>query len=158
MTLQEKTDITGGAAVSLLPDSDRSRLLVEWNDTARPVAPATLAELFEAQAARTPDQPALVSDGATHSYADVEARANRLAHALIARGAGPERIVALALPRSVDIVVAQLAVLKAGAAFLPVDPAYPAERIAFMLADTRPVSVLTRRDIAPVMRGIEGVS
>ena len=67
---------------------------------------------------------------------------------LIQRGVGPERVVALALPRSVEIVVAELAVAKAGAAFLPVDPAYPAERIAFMLADARPVLTLTRRDVA----------
>ena len=75
-------------------------------------------------------------------------RANQLARLLIARGAGPERIVALALPRSVEIVVAQLAVAKAGAAFLPIDPAYPAERIAFMLADSRPVLVLTLAEVA----------
>jgi len=105
--------------------------------------------LFEAQARRTPDAPSLWCQGRPSSYAELEARANRLAHLLIARGAGPERIVALALPRSVDIVVAQLAVAKAGAAFLPVDPAYPAQRIDFMLADADPVLVLTRRDIAP---------
>ncbi|HSZ29503.1 MAG TPA: amino acid adenylation domain-containing protein, partial [Pseudonocardiaceae bacterium] len=126
------------------------------------ITPATFSELFEAQVARTADAPALVCAGPSQSewslsYADLEARANRLAHFLIAEGAGPEQVVALALPRSVDIVVAQLAVLKAGAAFLPVDPTYPAERIAFMLADARPVSVLTRRDVAPVLAGVEGV-
>ncbi|MGH3857483.1 MAG: amino acid adenylation domain-containing protein, partial [Pseudonocardiaceae bacterium] len=127
---------------------------------------------FEAQTARTPDAPALVLAGTSRepslgelslgewslSYADLEARANQLAHFLIAEGAGPEQVVALALPRSVDIVVAQLAVLKAGAAFLPVDPTYPAERIAFMVADARPVLVLTRRDVAPVLPSVDGVS
>jgi amino acid adenylation domain-containing protein len=79
----------------------------------------------------------------------LDARANQLARLLITYGAGPEQIVALALPRSVHIVVAQLAVAKAGAAFLPIDPAYPAQRIAFMLADAHPVLVLTLADIAP---------
>jgi amino acid adenylation domain-containing protein/non-ribosomal peptide synthase protein (TIGR01720 family) len=76
------------------------------------------------------------------TYAELNARANRLAHHLIGLGAGPERIVALRLPRSVDLLVAELAVLKAGAAFLPVDPDYPAERIAFMVDDARPLVVL----------------
>src|SRR5579884_4016550 len=152
----------------VLTVAERHQLLIAFNDTDRDVIPATFPDLFEAQVTRTPDAPALLYTGTSRSglpatelslsYADLELRANRLAHFLISAGAGPEQVVALALPRSVDIVVAQLAVLKAGAAFLPVDPTYPAERIAFMLADTRPVSVLTRRDIAPVMRGIEGVS
>src|SRR6185437_4462389 len=90
------------------------------------------------------------------SYAGLESRANRLAHLLIARGAGPDHVVALALPRSADIIVAQLAVLKAGAAFLPVDPAYPATRIAFMLADARPVVIVTRRDVAEALPAVEG--
>jgi amino acid adenylation domain-containing protein/non-ribosomal peptide synthase protein (TIGR01720 family) len=121
------------------------------------VPPATFPELFEAQVARTPDRPALLFDGAQMSYSELEARANRLAHLLIARGAGPERIVALALPRSVEIVVAELAVVKAGAAFLPVDPAYPPDRIRFMVADTRPVLVLARHDTAPVLAGVDQV-
>ena len=97
--------------------------------------------------ARTPDAPAVLCETGALTYAELEARANRLAHLLIEGGAGPERIVALALPRSVEIVVAQLAVVKAGAAYLPVDPAYPAERISFMLADARPVLVLTLSDL-----------
>ncbi len=146
--------------IDILTAAERSRLLVEWNDTDRDVAPATFPELFEAQAARTPDAPALLLDGTSRtgssvSYADLEARANRLAHLLITAGAGPEQVVALALPRSADLVIAQLAVLKAGAAFLPLDPAYPAERIAFMVTDACPVAVLTRRDVAPVASGVE---
>jgi non-ribosomal peptide synthetase component F len=137
------------AELPLLDAAERQRVLVEWNETDRAVAPVTLPALFEAQVARTPDAPALLFDGGSHTFAELEARANRLAHLLIARGAGPERVVALALPRSVEIIVAQLAVLKAGAAFLPVDPAYPAERIAFMLADAEPVVVLTTAGIAP---------
>ncbi|MBB4677123.1 non-ribosomal peptide synthase/polyketide synthase [Crossiella cryophila] len=126
----------------LLGATERDRLLLEWNNTDQTVAPATLAELVEAQVQRTPDAPAVISPQGTISFAELNARANRLARFLVGRGAGPERIVALALPRSVEIIVAQLAVLKAGAAFLPVDPAYPAERIEFMLADAKPVLVL----------------
>ncbi|XVV06967.1 amino acid adenylation domain-containing protein [Actinosynnema sp. CA-248983] len=119
----------------------------ELRDLARfgdggPASPfASFASLVEAQVARTPDALALAG-GAELTYAELNAAANRLAHHLIAAGAGPERVVAVRLPRSADLVVAELAVLKAGAAFLPVDPAYPAERIAFMLADARPLLVL----------------
>ncbi|MDT7718309.1 MAG: hypothetical protein QOH09_4301, partial [Pseudonocardiales bacterium] len=144
--------------IDILTAAERVQLLIEWNNTDRRVIPVTFPELFEAQVARTPDAPALLFDGTSLSYADLDARANRLAHLLIAGGAGPEKVVALALPRSADIIVAQLAVLKAGAAFLPLDPAYPAERIAFMLDDARPVSVLTRRDVAPVLPGVKGAS
>ena len=122
-------------------------------DDDRSVPARTLAELFQAQAARTPGEPALTGADGTLTYAAVNARANRLARLLIRRGAGPERIVALVLPRSADLVVAQLAVAKAGAAFLPVDPGQPAERIAFMLADARPVLVLTRSSTDPADPG-----
>jgi amino acid adenylation domain-containing protein/non-ribosomal peptide synthase protein (TIGR01720 family) len=132
------------AALPLLPEHERRQVLVDWNDTARDVPPATFAAMVEAQVARTPDAVALVpATGAEITYAELDARANRLARLLVDRGVGPERIVALALPRSVEIVVAQLAVVKAGAAYLPVDPAHPAERIAFMLADAAPALVLT---------------
>jgi amino acid adenylation domain-containing protein/non-ribosomal peptide synthase protein (TIGR01720 family) len=127
-----------------MPDRDSSILpSPDWNDTERDIPVATLPQLFEAQPARRPDLPAVLFDAGSLTYAELEARANRLAHLLIRRGAGPERIVALALPRSVEIVVAQLAVAKAGAAFLPVDPDYPAERIEFMLADAEPILVIT---------------
>ncbi|MEV4314210.1 non-ribosomal peptide synthase/polyketide synthase [Actinocrispum sp. NPDC049592] len=122
------------------------RLLDRWNSTDEPVVPTTFPELVEAQVARTPDAPAVVFEGGEISYAELNARANRLARRLIERGAGPERIVALVLPRSVGIIVAQLAVAKTGAAFLPVDPAYPQARIDFMLADASPVIVLTEAD------------
>nr|WP_042194612.1 non-ribosomal peptide synthetase [Kibdelosporangium sp. MJ126-NF4]CEL21436.1 FIG01294969: hypothetical protein [Kibdelosporangium sp. MJ126-NF4]CTQ95997.1 FIG01294969: hypothetical protein [Kibdelosporangium sp. MJ126-NF4] len=114
-----------------------------WNDTARDITPMTFPELVEAQVARTPDATALVHDDGSMTYAELNARANRLAHRLVEGGAAPERIVAVMLPRSVDIIVAELAVAKTGAAFLPVDPAYPQARIDFMLADADPVLVLT---------------
>ncbi|WP_235921224.1 AMP-binding protein [Lentzea tibetensis] len=123
-------------AASLPPDS--------WNDTGRDVAWTTLTGLIEAQALTRPDATAVIHPGGRLTFAELDARANRLARLLIRRGAGPEGIVAVALPRSVDIVVAELAVLKAGAAFLPIDPDYPADRITFMLDDARPVLVITR--------------
>ncbi|KAA6214827.1 non-ribosomal peptide synthetase [Streptomyces albofaciens JCM 4342] len=129
--------------LDVLGAEERERLLTGWNDTAYDVPAATFPELFQAQVARDPAAPALEFEDVTLSYAELNARANRLAHHLIGRGAGPERTVALVLPRSVDLVVAILAVLKAGAAYLPVDPDYPADRIAHMLADTRPALVLT---------------
>ncbi|MFE4444386.1 amino acid adenylation domain-containing protein [Streptomyces sp. NPDC056820] len=131
------------AAVDILESSERARLLVEWNATSRDVPRAGLGELFEAQAEATPANDAVVFDGGALTYAQLNARANRLARLLMQRGVGPESIVALALPRSVGMVVAQLAVLKAGAAYLPVDPDYPAERIRFMLQDARPRIVVT---------------
>nr|WP_156757156.1 non-ribosomal peptide synthetase [Actinokineospora pegani] len=117
-------------------------------------SPGTLADLVEAQTQRTPDAAAVVHDGGLLSYAELDERANRLARVLLRRGAGPERVVALALPRSVDIIVAELAVAKSGAAFLPVDPTYPVDRIAFMLADANPVLVLTRSDIDAVAAAV----
>ncbi|GAA3958008.1 hypothetical protein Aau02nite_08100 [Amorphoplanes auranticolor] len=135
-------------ALDLLSATERDDLLVTRNDTAREVAPATLAQLFIRQAARTPDLPALLDEHGPVTYAQLRAQVNRLARLLIRHGAGPERVVALALPRSVDIVVAQLAVAQAGAAFLPVDPAYPASRIQLMLRDAAPVLVLTLAGLA----------
>lgn len=111
----------------------------------RPIPPVTLPELFEAQAARTPSAPALIFEGDEIGYGELNARANRLAHELIGRGIGPEDVVAVLLPRSDRLIVALLAILKAGAAYLPLDPTYPAERIAAMLADARPKAVLTGR-------------
>jgi amino acid adenylation domain-containing protein len=128
------------------------RMLVEWNDTARDPVPGTLPELFEEQVRLGPDRPALLCGPVRLSYAELDARADRLARLLAGRGIGPEQVVGLALPRAVDVVVAKLAVLKAGAAYLPIDPDYPAERIAYMVADARPATVLTdaaRRDRLP---------
>ncbi|HJZ25998.1 MAG TPA: AMP-binding protein, partial [Streptosporangiaceae bacterium] len=134
---------SSGRGVAGLTRAERRRVLEEWNDTARVVPGVTLPELFEAQAARTPGAAAVVFEGAGVSYAELNARANRLARYLVSLGAGPERLVAVAVPRSPEMVVAVLAVLKAGAAYVPVDLAYPADRVAFMLTDARPVAVLT---------------
>ncbi|MFD9375440.1 amino acid adenylation domain-containing protein [Streptomyces sp. NPDC059999] len=129
-------------AVEVLSERERALVVGEWAGSGSEREPVTLHGLFEATVSRTPEAPAVVSGDLVLSYARLEARANRLAHWLTDRGVGPEGVVALVLPRSVDSVVARLAVLKAGAAYLPVDPEYPTERIAFMLDDARPVLVL----------------
>ena len=103
----------------------------------------TVVELFERQVARVPDAPAVAAAGITLSYAELDARANRVARLLAARGVGPEQAVAVAMPPSAGVIVALVGVLKAGAAYLPVDVAYPPGRVAFMLADARPTALIT---------------
>jgi amino acid adenylation domain-containing protein len=129
------------------------RVLEDRNDTARVIPEVTLPELFEAQVARTPDAPAVVHAGVTISYAELNQRANRLARYLMSAGAGPERLVAVAMERSAGLVVTLLAVLKAGAAYLPVDPEYPAERIAYMLGDARAVLLVCDQAMAAKVAG-----
>ncbi|MGX7824529.1 amino acid adenylation domain-containing protein [Actinokineospora sp. 24-640] len=131
----------GGIGVLLPEERDA------WNDTARELPPATLPELFAAQVAATPDAPALVFGESTLTYAELDARASRLAHLLAERGAGPDRFVAVAVPRSLDLVVALYAVHKAGAAYVPIDPEYPADRIAYLLSDSKPALVLTSTEV-----------
>ncbi|MFI0879812.1 amino acid adenylation domain-containing protein [Streptomyces parvus] len=134
--------------LDLLDPDERRAVLTEWNDTAADVPYGTLPALFEAQVKRTPDDPALLFDGGRVSYRELNERANRLARTLVARGAGPEDVVAVALPRSPEWVVAVLAVLKAGAVYLPVDPEYPADRIRLLLDDSAPTALLTRAELA----------
>ncbi|MET9694902.1 amino acid adenylation domain-containing protein [Streptomyces sp. NPDC006514] len=129
--------------LDLLTGDERRQILTEWNDSARNIAPVPFAQLFEQQAALTPERAALDSAEGSMSYAELNERANRLAHTLIAKGVGPEQVVALMLPRSVDNAVAQLAVTKTGAAYLPIDPDYPADRIAYILGDAAPVLLVT---------------
>ncbi|MEU1438840.1 amino acid adenylation domain-containing protein [Streptomyces sp. NPDC005786] len=136
--------------IDLLSPAHRDELLTGWNDSEVPDAltSSTLPALFAAQVARTPDAAALAHGATTLTYAELDARANRLARLLAERGAGPERLVAIALERSVDLVVAQLAVLKAGAAFVPLDPGYPADRLAYMLENSAPALVITSSAVA----------
>ncbi len=123
--------------------AERERLLGEWNADRTAVSPATLPAMLNRWAAETPDAPALTVRDETLDYAALTARVNRLARLLIARGAGPERRIALLLPRGTDIVVAIWAVLAAGAAYVPIDPDYPPDRIALVLDDADPLLVLT---------------
>ena len=136
--LAEKPDAPLGA-VSVLTAQERRRQRDEWNASARPYRDdACYHHLFEAQVARNPDAVAAVFDGETRTeltYSELDQRANRLAHALIARGVGPDCVVAICLDRSLEMVIAMLGVLKAGAAYLPLDASYPADRLEYMLAD-----------------------
>ncbi len=136
-------------------DEDERALLARWNETSHDVPAVTLPELFEAQVSRTPDATAVVFEGTELSYAEFDARANRLARWLVERGVGAESVVAVSLPRSLDLVVALYAVHKAGGAYLPLDADYPADRLAFMLEDAAPAVVL---DELPVLDGYSGES
>ena len=128
----------------ILDDRERHLLLTEFNGKARDVPDTTFPRLFEARATEAPDTVA-VEDGVNSlTYRQLDERADSLARVLASHGAGPGRIVAFSLPRSVDLAVAVLAVLKAGAAYLPLDPEHPAERTAYLLADADPVCLITR--------------
>ncbi|MER7187351.1 amino acid adenylation domain-containing protein, partial [Streptomyces hyaluromycini] len=137
------------ADLGLLGADERQRILADWNDTAHDVPALTWPRMFADQVAARPGEVALVHADVCLTYAELDARAARLAHALAARGAGPEQVVALAVPRSADMIVAEVAVLKTGAAYLPVDTDYPADRIAYMLDDARPVCLVTTADMVP---------
>ncbi|MDI2127082.1 non-ribosomal peptide synthetase [Yinghuangia seranimata] len=131
------------ARLDVLEPAERDRLLVAFNDTAVPTPDVAITGLVEAQAARTPDEVAVVAEGESLTYRELNARADRLARELAGRGVGPESLVAVSLPRSADLVAALLAVLKAGAAYLPVDPRYPGHRLAAVFEEARPCLVLT---------------
>ncbi|MET7743782.1 non-ribosomal peptide synthase/polyketide synthase [Streptomyces sp. NPDC005385] len=133
--------------LELLGTEERRRVLEEWNDTGHDVPVRTWPEMFADQVRRRPDAVALVFEDTRLTYAELDEHANRLAHTLIARGAGPERVVALAVPRSAELIIAEVAVLKAGAAYLPVDTDYPADRISYMLADAGPACLITTADV-----------
>ena len=137
--------------VDLLRTDERRQLLVEWNDTAHPVPASHLTALIEAQLAANPQGIALRFEGEAMCNDELNRRANRLAHLLRARGAAPERTVALAISRSMELMVALLATLKTGAAYLPVDPDFPQDRIAFMLGDAQPVCLVTTTALAETL-------
>ncbi|MEU9096724.1 non-ribosomal peptide synthase/polyketide synthase [Streptomyces sp. NPDC048361] len=168
--LEAMADAPGSslAELSLLSEDEQRTLLDAWNppvDAERDAdGDLTLPDLFRAQVARTPDRPAVTHGTDRLDYAELERRANRLARELIARGARPETLVALCLPRTVELPVVLWAVLKSGAGYLPVDPNYPADRIRFMLSDARPALVVATPetaaalppDCAPLIIGVPG--
>ncbi|MFI6439353.1 amino acid adenylation domain-containing protein [Streptomyces sp. NPDC050759] len=133
----------------LAPD-ERRRLLSDLTDTARDIPDTTFPRMFARQAAETPDALAVTDPRTSLTYRQLDSRAEGLARVLVERGAGPGRVVAFALPRSVDLAVAVLAVLKAGAAYLPLDPDHPAERTAHLLSDADPVCVIAREPVDAV--------
>ncbi|SMC48906.1 non-ribosomal peptide synthetase [Lentzea albidocapillata] len=134
--------------IDVLDPAERTLILRDWNDTDADVPATTLPALFAAQVARTPHAPAVEFDGTGLTYAELDDRATDLAGALHRAGAAPGRTVGVALPRSLDLIIALYAVHKTGAAYLPVDPGYPADRVAHMVADAAPVLVLTPESLA----------
>ncbi|WP_030795447.1 non-ribosomal peptide synthetase, partial [Streptomyces sp. NRRL S-920] len=122
--------------VDILTADERAQVVERWNDTALAAPDALVPQLFEERASLSPDMVAVRCGQDVLSYEELEARANQLAHYLTGRGVGREARVGLCLPRGVDMVVAELAVWKAGGAFVPLDPEYPADRLAFMVADS----------------------
>ncbi|MFF4156094.1 amino acid adenylation domain-containing protein [Streptomyces sp. NPDC001678] len=134
--------------MNTLPGTEPATAPAEWNDTAREGLRKTLPKLFETQARRVPDRTAVVHDRTELTYRELNERANRLARVLVDRGAGPEHLVAVATPRSAETLVAILAVSKAGAAWVPVDPEYPPARVAALLSSAAPLLVLTTGAVA----------
>ncbi|NUK35309.1 amino acid adenylation domain-containing protein [Streptomyces lunaelactis] len=143
------------AQVEVLEVAERDRLLNQFNNVDIPTPEVTIPELFEQQVAATPDAEAVVFGDVSLTYAQLNARANRLADELAGRGVGPETVVAVALPRSTDLVAGLLAVLKAGGAYLPVDPKYPSHRLEFILTEAAPKLILTDADTVSVLPSTE---
>ncbi|MDP2625480.1 MAG: amino acid adenylation domain-containing protein, partial [Candidatus Rokubacteria bacterium] len=138
----------------LLTEPERHRILVDWNATRRPFpSETTLHALFEAQVARTPDAIAVVFEGQTLTYRELDYRANQLARHLRSLGVGPDTLVGVCLERCPEMFVALLGILKAGGAYLPLDPTYPPERLRFMLEDAAPAVLLARQCLADGVPG-----
>ncbi|MCV6967428.1 AMP-binding protein, partial [Mycobacterium intermedium] len=139
------------SAIDVLDPAERLRLdeLGRRSVLTRPAdTTGSVPVLFAAQVARTPEAVAVTFEGSSLSYRELDEASNRLAHLLVESGAGPGRFVALLLPRSAEAVVAMLGVLKAGAAYVPIDPAVPVARVGFVLADAAPVAVITTTELA----------
>ncbi|MFD4636236.1 amino acid adenylation domain-containing protein [Lentzea sp. NPDC058436] len=143
--------------IDVLDPSERTQILQGWNDTDALVPATTLPALFAAQVARTPHAAAVEFDGTVLTYAELDDRATALARALHRAGAAPGRTVGVELPRSLDLIVALYAVHKTGAAYLPVDPGYPADRVEYMVEDAAPVLVLTPETLAALPAVAEDV-
>ncbi|MFD9036671.1 condensation domain-containing protein, partial [Streptomyces sp. NPDC059567] len=145
------------SAVDVLDAAERHQLLAEWNDVEVGVDADLVPELFEAHAALTPDAVAAIYEGAETTYAELDARANRLAHYLLGLGVHAESVVGLCLPRGIDMVAAVLGVWKAGGAYVPLDPEHPEERLSFILADSGAGVVVSSHDAADGVAGRLGV-
>ncbi|MHB9999366.1 amino acid adenylation domain-containing protein [Bacillus spizizenii] len=140
-------DMLIGQMELLLPE-EKKQVIREWNETAKSEKLLSLQDMFEKQAILTPERIALICDDVQVNYQELNEKANRLAHLLIEKGLGPEQFVALALPRSPEMVASMFAVLKTGAAYLPLDPEFPADRISYMLEDAKPSCIITTEEIA----------
>ncbi|MGH4025986.1 MAG: amino acid adenylation domain-containing protein [Pseudonocardiaceae bacterium] len=140
-------------AVPVLSAAERAAITADWSGAADPVGRDTVADLLGAQAGATPDEVALVFGTEQLSYGELDRRVNQLARLLLGRGAGPERVVALALPRSLDMVVALFAVLRTGAAYLPLELDHPPQRLVGILSDAAPVVLVSGTAIAGDLAG-----
>ena len=142
------------ARLPMLQETELHQLLVEWNHTQREFPENTcIHELIEAQAQASPDRAALLFEDQTLTYAELNKKANQLAHFLLKKGVQRGDLVGIHLPRSLDMVVAVLGILKAGAVFIPLDPAYPAARLAFIVEDSKARLVLSHHHLAGVFNG-----
>ncbi len=146
-------------SVEVVPEHERRQVLVEWNATDRAYAAARCVhELFEEQVSRSPESAAVELDGERLSYGELNARSNRLARHLQALGVGAETRVGVLMERSLELVIGLLGVLKAGGVYVPLDPAYPSERLAYMLGDAAPPVVLTHERVARERAGLLALS
>jgi amino acid adenylation domain-containing protein len=147
------------ADLPMLSENER-QLMLGWNDTAMAYDTAqTVHGLFEQQVARTPDAMAVTFEGERLSYAELNGKANQLAHHLRSLGAGPGSLVGVWMERGADMIVAVLGVLKAGAAYVPLDPAFPKDRIDYMMEDAALRVVVTQAALVPGLpAGVQGVS
>jgi amino acid adenylation domain-containing protein len=140
--IAEPTALTSD--LPMLTEAEQQRMLIEWNDTAATYpADRCIHEIIEEQAARTPDAVALSYEGTLMSYGELNKQANRLAHHLQQQGIGPDVLVGLCIERSIEFFIGMLGILKAGAAYVPTDPSYPADRLAFMFNDADVPVLLT---------------
>ncbi|EEW26720.1 MupA/Atu3671 family FMN-dependent luciferase-like monooxygenase [Rhodobacter ferrooxidans] len=140
------------ANLPILPDSERELVLEQWNRTAKPYERSLCVhQAFESQVSRTPDAIAVVFEAESLSYAALNARANRAAHVLMQMGVKPGTLVALCVPRGLDLLVGALAIQKAGGAYVPIDPAYPSDRIALYLQDSAAPVVVTHAAMAETL-------
>jgi len=138
--------------IEFLTEDERRKLLIEWNETQQPITrDVSLHRLFEAQAAKTPGALAVEFAGEQLTYAELNERANQLAHQLRALGVGPEVLVGLCVERSLELVIGMLGILKAGGAYVPLDPSYPSERLQFMIEDAKPAVLLTQPGLTSIL-------
>jgi amino acid adenylation domain-containing protein len=143
------------ADLPLLAPDEQAQVLVDWNATARPYPDTTIHRLFEEEVRRSPDATALVFEGRTMSYSELNRRANQLANYLRGAGVGPETLVAVCMERSFEMVIALLGIIKAGGAYVPVDSGYPAERQAYMIRDACAPLILTQVKFAGRMSNLD---
>ncbi|HEY0189504.1 MAG TPA: amino acid adenylation domain-containing protein [Kofleriaceae bacterium] len=156
-------DADGGArtlatAIDIVPAAERARLLDAWNPAAAPALDACVFELFEDWAARTPDAIAIEHAGRRVSYRELDARANQLAHALRARGVGPDSLVGLCVERSPELVIGLFAIAKAGGAYVPIDPGYPADRIRHIVERAALRLAVVQPGLGPLGEGCEAIA